>query len=431
MKNLGTNIQAKIIEKMGKLNEVNEQTTQSWGNNSFTTTIKENTVLFDSARDSFSFQDEVNVPSLKIDGTSTQPFTDVEKEKLAKVTTPMQIMGRVDTIEDLPSDAGVGEVYLVGESGSESFEEYVCIENDGSDEEAVWESLGKTTNEAVQPDWNQNDPTKDDYIKNRICYDEEPTNIVGDTLTINNSGQIVGSINGVYYFNPVVPFVTGGTYTVSIKNETINIVTSGSPDNSSGNGGGSVGQGYFSVSWNTEGIVGSPNNETASISFYGSSDYAGYILSFTTISDLKKIDEKYIPTSIARVSDIPQVKYASSVSGFAQKIGDVEVGSTKYPVKIPLINYITWSGSTLTLESGSFTICTGTQTVISITWGGTTNTVNTMYALFTAGDNFIMPSDGYSNLSTLTSGKRYFLTVIGDSIKGWNYLFQEMTDLSL
>ena len=34
---------------MGKLNEIQEQTTQSWGDNSFTTTITNDTVEFDSA----------------------------------------------------------------------------------------------------------------------------------------------------------------------------------------------------------------------------------------------------------------------------------------------------------------------------------------------------------------------------------------------
>ena len=61
---------------MGKLNEIQKQTTQSFGDNSFTTTIKENTVEFDSAKDSFTFNDEVNVPSLKVNGqeiTSTEP----------------------------------------------------------------------------------------------------------------------------------------------------------------------------------------------------------------------------------------------------------------------------------------------------------------------------------------------------------------------
>lgn len=34
---------------MGNLNEIQEQTTQSWGDNSFTTSIKVDTVEFDSA----------------------------------------------------------------------------------------------------------------------------------------------------------------------------------------------------------------------------------------------------------------------------------------------------------------------------------------------------------------------------------------------
>ena len=58
---------------MGNLNEIQEQTTQSFGNNSFTTTIKENTVEFDSTKDSFTFNDEVNVPSLKVNGQEITP----------------------------------------------------------------------------------------------------------------------------------------------------------------------------------------------------------------------------------------------------------------------------------------------------------------------------------------------------------------------
>ena len=58
---------------MGNLNEIQKQTTQSYGDNSFTTTIKENTVEFDSAKDSFTFNDEVNVPSLKVNGQELTP----------------------------------------------------------------------------------------------------------------------------------------------------------------------------------------------------------------------------------------------------------------------------------------------------------------------------------------------------------------------
>lgn len=76
---------------MGKINEIQEEVKQSYGSNSFTTIVKENTVEFDSAKDSFTFKDEVNVPSLKIDGEDVQagpadwndlknkPFDDEEK----------------------------------------------------------------------------------------------------------------------------------------------------------------------------------------------------------------------------------------------------------------------------------------------------------------------------------------------------------------
>ena len=58
---------------MGKLNEIQKQTTQSYGDNAFTTTIKDDTVEFDSLKDKFTFKDEVEVPSLKINGEVVVP----------------------------------------------------------------------------------------------------------------------------------------------------------------------------------------------------------------------------------------------------------------------------------------------------------------------------------------------------------------------
>ena len=55
---------------MGKLNEIQKQMTQSYGDNAFTTTIKDDTVEFDSLKDKFTFKDEVEVPSLKVGGES-------------------------------------------------------------------------------------------------------------------------------------------------------------------------------------------------------------------------------------------------------------------------------------------------------------------------------------------------------------------------
>ena len=46
----------------------------------------------------------------KIDGKglSSNDFTNEEKEKLSKITNPMILKGRVDTVEDLPNDAEAG-----------------------------------------------------------------------------------------------------------------------------------------------------------------------------------------------------------------------------------------------------------------------------------------------------------------------------------
>ena len=107
---------------MGNLNEIQKQTTQSYGDNSFTTTIKENTVEFDSAKDSFTFNDEVNVPSLKVNGQEITPS-----------------------------------------------EPQVQADWNQNDSEAVDYIKNKPTipSTQVQADWNQTTSTGSDYIKNK------------------------------------------------------------------------------------------------------------------------------------------------------------------------------------------------------------------------------------------------------------------------
>ena len=107
---------------MGNLNEIQKQTTQSYGDNSFTTTIKENTVEFDSTKDSFTFNDEVNVPSLKVNGQEITPS-----------------------------------------------ESQVQADWNQNDSEAVDYIKNKPTipSTQVQTDWNQTTSTGPDYIKNK------------------------------------------------------------------------------------------------------------------------------------------------------------------------------------------------------------------------------------------------------------------------
>lgn len=167
---------------MGKFNEIQEQTTQSWGSNSFTTTIKDNTVEFDSAKDKFTFTDPVEVPSINVNGQESVAFTSEDRIKLDNLQTPMQIKGRVDSVAELPTEAEIGDTYLVGLSGSETFEEYVCVGVDGSDEAPVWESVGSTQ---VQADWDQTTATAIDFIKNKpkVAAGTGTNSIISSILT--------------------------------------------------------------------------------------------------------------------------------------------------------------------------------------------------------------------------------------------------------
>ena len=159
---------------------------QLYGDNSFTTTIKENTVEFDSTKDSFTFNDPVEVPELRLNGTEIVAFDAEDRAKLDSLQTPMQIKGRVDGISDLPEDASVGDVYLVGLLGVENFEEYVCAEVSGSPATPVWEILG---NVKVQSDWNQSNNSSDNYILNKpaIKAGQGENSIIEGDLTGNSS----------------------------------------------------------------------------------------------------------------------------------------------------------------------------------------------------------------------------------------------------
>ena len=341
---------------MGKFNDIQETQMQSYGSNSFTTTVKDNTVEFDSAKDSFTFLDEVNVPSLKINGQTIDP-------------TPAQ---------------------------------------------------------QVQSDWNQNDSEASDFVKNRTHYTEsEYETLYNDTL------ENPTAIGIVYTFISESDFLfeEGKTYKVTVDGNEYEIEATISgevpypvliygdmtPDNP-------VSGSFYIVSANSmliSNFASDTEITTVDLKIEGQSE------------EVHQLDEKFIPASIARTSDIKSVSYTSSTSGFTQTIGTLSVGTTNYAVKMPLVNYVTWGGvDTVALEANKFTICNleNQPTSISVTSAGLTNVVNYMYAIFKAGANFQMPA-GYSNLAALEEGKVYFLQAIGDSIKGWNWLFEEMTEI--
>lgn len=296
---------------MGKLNEIQEQTTQSWGSNSFTTKITDQTVEFDSAKDSFTFMDEVNVPALKVNGQSSVAFTEEEKAKLATVTSPMNMKGRVDSVADLPTeDVQVGDTYLVGPEGSENFEEYVCTALEGSPETPVWENIGHIK---VQPDWNQNDSNASDFIKNRTHYVETTgaETIVDDEFSFTSEED-----SGVYYNSymgetDLDPFASNSTYFVTIGNNTYETTS----DN------------WGEISYNTEDGFDENGISSFSISVMFSMGTGDSVLSISVTAnsayttenikiegeaeEVHQLDEKFIPDSIARTSDIPAAQVQS------------------------------------------------------------------------------------------------------------------------
>ena len=170
---------------------------QSYGDNSFTTTIKDDTVEFDSTTDSFTFNDPVNIPGLKINGTEIATFGAEDKAKLDSLTTTMQVKGRIDDISDLPDDASVGDVYLVGLSGDGNFEEYVCVEVSGSPATPVWETLGQVK---AQSDWNQSNNSSDNYIKNKpaLKAGQGANSIIEGDIDTNVAGGVYAHAEGYH-----------------------------------------------------------------------------------------------------------------------------------------------------------------------------------------------------------------------------------------
>lgn len=110
--------------------------------------------------------------------------------KLATITNPMLVKGRVDTVNDLPANAEPGWVYFVGAEGSTEFAEYVYTEDD------EWQCIGVT-----QPIDTELSTTSTNPVQNRVItealgdrlksiaaaaeYDSSHTYITGEYMTLD------------------------------------------------------------------------------------------------------------------------------------------------------------------------------------------------------------------------------------------------------
>ena len=112
-------------------------------------------------------------------------FTDEEKAKLAGITNPIIIKGRVDTVEDLPTIAEIGWFYFVGLESASSYQEY-CYSETG------WEYVG-VSQEGVD--------LSNYYTKAQVDSKNQTLEgkIQGNTTAIESLNKDVGdSVAGIY-----------------------------------------------------------------------------------------------------------------------------------------------------------------------------------------------------------------------------------------
>ena len=118
-----------------------------------------------------------------------------------------------EVVDSLPSSGNEQTIYFVKNDSSSSnnhYDEYVWISSSSS-----FEKIGNTQIDSptTQSDWNQNDATQPDYVKNRPFYTGDPAeNVLVEETTI--AFQDIDGIYGGRFESTFSPIV-GATYKVS------------------------------------------------------------------------------------------------------------------------------------------------------------------------------------------------------------------------
>ena len=188
----------------------------------------------------------------------------------------------------------------------------------------------------VQPDWNQNDETAKDYVKNRPFYTGNPV----ETVLVEESTVSFADNGGLYTANfpSTVEATVGETYKVSwdgIVYECTSVSVEGLPviGNLAIIGGGSdTGEPF---------IIGIQNGER--ITIYTTDTSASHTISISGFSapEVVKIDEKYIPTIPAdKLPTIPADKLPTiPVIEFTTKISDSIANSAQPSFTVSNLSY--------------------------------------------------------------------------------------------
>ena len=208
-----------------------------------------------------------------------------------------------------------GVDYFDGVNGKSAYQ--IAVDNGFIGTEAEWlASLrGADGKDGVQPDWNQNDETAQDYVKNRPFYMGDPV----ETVLVEESTVSFIEHNGLYMteFTSTFEATVGETYKV-YWDGTAYECTCGDIEgnlyigNQSIRGIGSdTGEPFFMGVYNGSGMLIATTDTSASHTFS--------INGFT--QEVVKIDEKYLPTiptdklptiPTDKLPTIPTIEFATS-----------------------------------------------------------------------------------------------------------------------
>jgi hypothetical protein len=158
---------------------------------------------------------------------------------------------------------------------------------------------------AIQADWNQNDPAAADYVKNRSHYDNSDAEFLVEKTSIRTIKKSYPTV-GIIKISDTITWEVGQTYYLNFNGEIYQTVS----DNAS------------RLTWNNVPHPANPeflvNAEILSNGNFGldyaydydydwaNSDITFYVYSGTL--DVKQLDEKFIPDSIARTASLDGIK---------------------------------------------------------------------------------------------------------------------------
>ena len=240
--------------------------------------------------------------------------SEIEEELVNKT----DYLGAVSSLEELSTIAGNGDYHRVsqefqfGDEIAHVGDLLIALINLPAQTPECWDLIH--TGATVQVDYEQNDENAQDYIKNRPFYD---LSVVIPSKTYIFDGILEGKEytevgKGTYLIKisddtPSKEQLINGTITAVTNNEekSMAIPEEDIIENPFGEGTLAVGEFIFIISKTGASI---PNSGIGTHFIFVPEGYVSKLITSEVVTDeLKQLDEKYIPDSIARVKDLDSV----------------------------------------------------------------------------------------------------------------------------